>query len=170
MTCSNPPLPSLILSKGPRKMEKLYHHWNFFSKTGGIRNRFYKYHEHIFFSKPFCLLPPTQESNFRLFFFPKICNSWSDQVQYICQWKLEVATRSSYTWVKPMSELWRFVYIACHVTLQAKPDAQKVNYYLFKIGRKESPACFCGFYSESGKHFLHSNCIGFFVWMPISFL
>ena len=27
------------------------------------------------------------------------------------------------------------------------------NYYLFKIGRKESTACFCGFYSESAKHF-----------------
>ena len=39
------------------------------------------------------------------------------------------------------------------MTLHVKPDAQKVNYYLFKIGRKESPACFCGFYSESGKHF-----------------
>ena len=28
-----------------------------------------------------------------------------------------------------------------------------LNYYLFKIGRKESPACFCGFYSDSVKHF-----------------
>ena len=45
----------------------------------------------------------------------------------LCQRKLEVATRSSYTWVKPMSELWRFVYIASHVTLHAKLDAQKVN-------------------------------------------
>ena len=26
-----------------------------------------------------------------------------------------------------MSELWRFVYIASHVTLHVKPDAQKVN-------------------------------------------
>ena len=26
-----------------------------------------------------------------------------------------------------------------------------LNYYLFKIGRKESPACFCAFYSESVK-------------------
>ena len=32
-------------------------------------------------------------------------------------------------------------------------DACALNYYLFKIGRKESPACFCGFYSESEKHF-----------------
>ena len=32
-------------------------------------------------------------------------------------------------------------------------DACALNYYLFKIGRKESPACFCGFYSESVKHF-----------------
>ena len=46
----------------------------------------------------------------------------------LCQRKLEVATRSSYTWVKPMFELWRFVYITSHVTLQAKLDAQKVNY------------------------------------------
>ena len=28
-----------------------------------------------------------------------------------------------------------------------------LNYYLFKIGRKESPACFCAFYSESVKQF-----------------
>ena len=45
----------------------------------------------------------------------------------LCQRKLEIVTRSSYTWVKLMSELWRFVYIASHVTLHAKPDAQKVN-------------------------------------------
>ena len=45
----------------------------------------------------------------------------------LCERKLEVATRSSYTSVKLMSELWRFVYIVCHVTLHAKPDAQKVN-------------------------------------------
>ena len=45
----------------------------------------------------------------------------------LCQRKLEVATRSLYTWVKPMSELWRFVYIASQVTLHAKPDAQKAR-------------------------------------------
>ena len=32
-------------------------------------------------------------------------------------------------------------------------DACALNYYLFKIGSKESPACFCVFYSESVKHF-----------------
>ena len=32
-------------------------------------------------------------------------------------------------------------------------DACALNYYLFKRGRKESPACLCGFYSESVKHF-----------------
>ena len=32
-------------------------------------------------------------------------------------------------------------------------DACALNYYLFKIGRKESPVCFCGFNSESVKHF-----------------
>ena len=32
-------------------------------------------------------------------------------------------------------------------------DACALNYYLFKIGRKESPACFCGFNLESVKHF-----------------
>ena len=45
----------------------------------------------------------------------------------LCERKLEIATRSSYTWVKLMSELWRSVYIVTHVTLHAKPDAQKVN-------------------------------------------
>ena len=45
----------------------------------------------------------------------------------LCERKSEIATRTSYTWVKLMSELWRFVYIASHVTLHAKPDAQKVN-------------------------------------------
>lgn len=29
-----------------------------------------------------------------------------------------------------------------------------LNYYLYKIGCKESPVCFCGFYSETIKHFL----------------
>ena len=78
-----------------------------------------------------------------------MCDSWSDHVQYLgrtdvlfdirilktighaknrlCQRKLEISTRSSYMWVQPMSELWRFVYIASHVTLHVKPDAQKVN-------------------------------------------
>ena len=32
-------------------------------------------------------------------------------------------------------------------------DACALNYFLFKIGRKESPACFSGFYSESVRHF-----------------
>lgn len=32
-------------------------------------------------------------------------------------------------------------------------DTCALNYYLFKIGCKESPACFCGFYNESVKHF-----------------
>ena len=32
-------------------------------------------------------------------------------------------------------------------------DACALNYYLFKRGRKESPACFCAFYSESVKQF-----------------
>ena len=41
--------------------------------------------------------------------------------------KLEIATQSSYMWVKPMSKLWEFVYIESHVTLHAKADAQKVN-------------------------------------------
>ena len=74
-------------------------------------------------------------------------DSWSDHVQYVgrtdvlfdilktighaknrlCERKLEIATRSLYTWVKLMSEPWRFVYIASHVTIHAKPDAQKVN-------------------------------------------
>ena len=43
------------------------------------------------------------------------------------KWKLAIATQSSYMWVKPMSELWGFVYIGSHVTLHAKADAQKVN-------------------------------------------
>jgi len=42
--------------------------------------------------------------------------------------KLEIATQSSYMWVKPMSELWGLVYIESHVTLQVKAEAQKVNY------------------------------------------
>ena len=42
--------------------------------------------------------------------------------------KREIATRSSYMWVKPMSELWGLVYIESHVTLQVKAEAQKVNY------------------------------------------
>ena len=29
-----------------------------------------------------------------------------------------------------------------------------LNYYLYEIGCKESPVCFCGFYSETIKHFL----------------
>ena len=44
--------------------------------------------------------------------------------------KLEIATQSSYTWVKPMSKLWEFVYIKSHVTLHAKADAQKVNWLI----------------------------------------
>ena len=32
-------------------------------------------------------------------------------------------------------------------------DTCALNYYLFKIGCKESPACFCGFYNESVNHF-----------------
>ena len=44
--------------------------------------------------------------------------------------KLEIATWSSYTWVKPMSELWKFVCIESHVTLHAKADAQKVNWLI----------------------------------------
>ena len=32
-------------------------------------------------------------------------------------------------------------------------DTCALNYYLFKIGCKESPACLCGFYNESVKHF-----------------
>ena len=51
----------------------------------------------------------------------------------LCQWKLEVTARSLYTWVKPMSKLWRFVYIASHVTLHAKPNAQKVNCCLMRF-------------------------------------
>ena len=42
--------------------------------------------------------------------------------------KLEIATQSSYTWVKPMPKRWEFVlYIKSHVTLHTKADAQKVN-------------------------------------------
>lgn len=41
--------------------------------------------------------------------------------------KSEIVTTSSYTWVKPMYQLWRFVYIVSHVTLHAKAAAQKVN-------------------------------------------
>ena len=33
-------------------------------------------------------------------------------------------------------------------------DTCALNYYLYKIGCKESPVCFCGFYSETIKHFL----------------
>ena len=33
-------------------------------------------------------------------------------------------------------------------------DTCTLNYYLYKIGCKESPVCFCGFYNETIKHFL----------------
>ena len=33
-------------------------------------------------------------------------------------------------------------------------DTCALNNYLYKIGCKESPVCFCGFYSETIKHFL----------------
>ena len=32
-------------------------------------------------------------------------------------------------------------------------DACALNYYLFKIGCRERPACFCGFLTETVKHF-----------------
>ena len=32
-------------------------------------------------------------------------------------------------------------------------DACALNYYLFKIGCRERPACFCGFHTETVKHF-----------------
>ena len=38
-------------------------------------------------------------------------------------------------------------------TLVYRLDTCALNYYLFKIGCKESPACFCGFYNVSVKHF-----------------
>ena len=41
---------------------------------------------------------------------------------------LEIATQSSYTWVKPMSKLWEFVYIESHVTLH--PKADELTYFI----------------------------------------
>ena len=52
-------------------------------------------------------------------------SSWKKPAIY--KRKLEIATRSSYTWVKQTSELWGFGNIGSHVTLHVKADAQKVN-------------------------------------------
>ena len=150
MTCSNPPLPSLILSNCARKMEKL--NWitirisfprlraSGIVSTSTVSTSFCRNH-FVYsvilgselsgvFSPKYATCGPTTYSTWvrtDVLFDIRILKTIGHGKNRLYKRKLEIATRSSYTWVKPMSELWRFVYIESHVTLHAKADAQKVN-------------------------------------------
>ena len=146
MTCSNPPLPSVILSNCARKMEKL--NWSTIRvsfpslrvsgivSTSTVSTSFCRNHfvysvilgseiSGVFSPKCATCGPTTYSTWVRtdVLFDIRILKTIGHGKNRLYKRKLEIATRSSYTWVKPMSELWRFVYIESHVTLHAKADA-----------------------------------------------
>ena len=157
MTCSNPPLPSLVLSNCARKMEKL--NWSTIRvsfprlrvsgivSTSTVSTSFCRNH-FVYsvilgselsgvFSPKYATCGPTTYSTWvrtDVLFDIRILKTIGHGKNRLYKRKLEIATRSSYTWVKPMSELWRFVYIESHVTLHAKADAQKVNCHWLFVG------------------------------------
>ena len=150
MTSSNPPLPSLILSNCARKTENLKWMiiWISFPRLGvleiistsTIRTSFCRNHfgyrllhrnwTFSVFSPKYATRSPityTIRVKTDVLFNIRILKTIGHGKNWLCQRKLEIAIIRSYMWGKPMPDLWRFLYIATHVTLHTKPDAQKVN-------------------------------------------
>ena len=132
MTCSNPPLPSPILSNCAMKWKNVTGSpFEFLFQDWGYRESFLQEPQaHLFVVTILfvALLWSELSSVLSPKFVTRSPTTYKNGLGHgkktrLYQRKLEIPTRCSYTLENPMSERWGFIYIESHVTLRAKPDA-----------------------------------------------
>ena len=101
----------------------------------------------------------SRTERFKKSFFPSTTKLWNDislDVRYLNSIGSFKRALLSLFNVPSLNSLYNFAIDRKNAIIHTRLrlDACSLNYYLFKIGCRESPACLCGFHTETVKHFL----------------